>query len=198
MNREQAAEALGVSVRTLNKWVGQGLLNVSYAPGKTRSVAIFDDVEVEELKAKREQATANFAVAEVLDEESGTAKPGTGNREIGNHETGNRGSGAGDRAALVRHRDESRNANQQGAIPVSQFVILSSDQLGELVGAMRATETPRDTTFVTFAEAARMFGVSERALRTAQKAGAFPACRIGRSDRVRSADVREWMDRQFS
>ncbi|MEM6400732.1 MAG: helix-turn-helix domain-containing protein, partial [Cyanobacteria bacterium P01_D01_bin.116] len=47
MNKKQAAEFLGVSVRALERYVQQGKLTVRYEKGKTRPTANFDQTELE-------------------------------------------------------------------------------------------------------------------------------------------------------
>lgn len=42
MNKKQAAEYLGVSVRALERYVQQGKLSVRYEKGKTRPTANFN------------------------------------------------------------------------------------------------------------------------------------------------------------
>jgi len=50
MKKREAAEFLGISVRTLNRYVTDGKLNLGYKTGKTGPEAIFDENELEELK----------------------------------------------------------------------------------------------------------------------------------------------------
>ncbi|MGB3637657.1 MAG: helix-turn-helix domain-containing protein [Rivularia sp. (in: cyanobacteria)] len=45
MNKKQAAEYLGVSVRALERYVQQGRLTVRYEKGKTRPTANFNQSE---------------------------------------------------------------------------------------------------------------------------------------------------------
>lgn len=46
MNKKQAAEFLGVSVRALEGYVQQGRLTVRYKKGKTRPTANFDETDI--------------------------------------------------------------------------------------------------------------------------------------------------------
>lgn len=50
MNKDEAAKALGISRRALERYVKMGKLNVSYRRGKTGRVADYEPEEVEKLK----------------------------------------------------------------------------------------------------------------------------------------------------
>ncbi len=50
--KEEAAQFLGVSSRALERYTASGRLAVGYAPGKTRSVAVYERVELEHLKGE--------------------------------------------------------------------------------------------------------------------------------------------------
>ena len=62
MNKKQAAEFLGVSVRALERYVQQGKLTVRYEKGKTRPTANFDQTELEAFKEELNQPTIKPAV----------------------------------------------------------------------------------------------------------------------------------------
>lgn len=51
-SKEEAAQFLGVSSRALERYTASGRLAVGYAKGKTRSVAVYERVELERLKAE--------------------------------------------------------------------------------------------------------------------------------------------------
>jgi excisionase family DNA binding protein len=52
MNKQEAADFLGVSVRALERYVQQQRISVKYEKGKTRPTANFDPVELEAFKAE--------------------------------------------------------------------------------------------------------------------------------------------------
>jgi hypothetical protein len=52
MTQQGAAKLLGISVRSLQRFVKQGRLAPTYQRGKTRPVPIFDEAEVETLRAE--------------------------------------------------------------------------------------------------------------------------------------------------
>lgn len=55
MNKQKAAEFLGVSVRAVERYTQQNKLSARYERGRTRSVAVYDE---EELRAFKEELTA--------------------------------------------------------------------------------------------------------------------------------------------
>ncbi|BAZ69153.1 hypothetical protein NIES4106_39240 [Fischerella sp. NIES-4106] len=62
MNKQQAAEFLGVSVRALERYVQQGRISVKYEKGRTRPTANFNQSELEAFKAELNQPTIKPAV----------------------------------------------------------------------------------------------------------------------------------------
>lgn len=52
LGKDEAARFLGVSSRALERYTASGRVAVGYAPGKTRSVAVYERAELEKLKAE--------------------------------------------------------------------------------------------------------------------------------------------------
>ncbi|MBD2609641.1 helix-turn-helix domain-containing protein, partial [Scytonema hofmannii FACHB-248] len=61
MNKQSAADFLGVSVRALERYVQQGRIGVKYEKGKTRPTANFDQTELEAFKEELNQPTVKPA-----------------------------------------------------------------------------------------------------------------------------------------
>ncbi|MEH2408859.1 helix-turn-helix domain-containing protein [Nostoc sp.] len=61
MNKQSAADFLGVSVRALERYVQQGKISVTYEKGKTRPTANFDQTELEAFKEELNQPTVKPA-----------------------------------------------------------------------------------------------------------------------------------------
>jgi excisionase family DNA binding protein len=57
MNKEQAAEALGISVRTLQRMAQRGEIAIAYVRGKKGDEATFDDSEVERVRGALQTRT---------------------------------------------------------------------------------------------------------------------------------------------
>jgi excisionase family DNA binding protein len=55
MNKKEAAEYLGISVRQLQNYARQGRLSVRKGKGKTGDISIFDNEELRQLKDERER-----------------------------------------------------------------------------------------------------------------------------------------------
>lgn len=55
MNKKEVMEELGISQRTLERYVDKGLLSVTYTRGKTNQVSVYDPAEVKRLKQQLEQ-----------------------------------------------------------------------------------------------------------------------------------------------
>jgi hypothetical protein len=62
LNKQQAAEFLGVNVRTLERYTQSGKIGSSYEKGKTRSVVVYDEEELRAFKAAQETKTYKPAV----------------------------------------------------------------------------------------------------------------------------------------
>ncbi len=58
MKKQEAADYLGVKIRTLEYHVKQGNIGVRYEKGKTGDVAVFDETELRKLKARLEAERA--------------------------------------------------------------------------------------------------------------------------------------------
>ena len=57
LNKQQAAEFLGVNVRTLERYTQEGKIGGRYEKGKTRSVLVYDEEELQAFKAAQETKT---------------------------------------------------------------------------------------------------------------------------------------------
>ncbi len=197
MNKKEAAEFLGVSERTLTNYTAASRLPVSYIKGKTRDVADFDQENLARLKAELESGNI-----ELGNRETGNGK--SGNSEIGNGKPGNLETGkeSGNREiALVSTRlpvQSRQPGNQEIEQSSNVFYVLGAEQLEELIERLPATSPPLEARLtLTLAEAQALSGVSLRRLRVAIKAGELTSRRLGRADRIRPADLRLWLDRQF-
>jgi hypothetical protein len=62
LNKQQAADFLGVNVRTLERYTQSEKIGSSYEKGKTRSVVVYDEQELRAFKAAQETKTYKPAV----------------------------------------------------------------------------------------------------------------------------------------
>jgi excisionase family DNA binding protein len=62
MNKQEASDFLGCSLRTLERYMSRGEISFKYEKGKTRDVAVFDEVELHDFKERLEQETIKPAI----------------------------------------------------------------------------------------------------------------------------------------
>ena len=82
MNKQEAAEFLGVSVRALERYVQQGRIGGHYEKGKTRPTLVFEKVELEVFKAELEQKLYRPAVETTNPDNSDAALARLSSNEI--------------------------------------------------------------------------------------------------------------------
>jgi predicted DNA-binding transcriptional regulator AlpA len=210
MNKIDAAEFLGVSVRTLENYVTGHKLSVRYVKGKTRPIADFDPDELERVKGELGPPLPRFV--DVLPPCSATAQ---------NSETPLNGATAQPRNKphQTPHSETAKSETPQTALALLSEVSgqggqrpllqIEPEHLGELlraaVGQHQTLQELSVKPLLTFAEAAHFTGLSEKLLREAAKedgvkaAGeALKARKIGRSQRILQADLQAWLQRQFA
>jgi excisionase family DNA binding protein len=57
LTKQEAANLLGVTIRSIEGYVKKGRLSVAYTKGERGNIAVFDEQELEKLKAERDQVT---------------------------------------------------------------------------------------------------------------------------------------------
>lgn len=188
MNKKEAAEFLRVSERTLTNYTAANRLAVSYIKGKTRDVADFDPSELARLKAELESGKVEIGNPE-------TEKPQDANSETGKRNHANQEAALATTPFPIQ---TTKRGNPEIQKTSNIFYVLGSEQLGQLIERIAPPAPPLEAKLtLTLAEAQALSGVSLRRLRVAVKKGELPARRLGRADRIRPADLRIWLDRQF-
>ena len=168
MNKKQAAEFLGVSVRALERYVQQGKLTVRYEKGKTRPTANFDQTELEAFKEELNQPTIKPAVetrqiaTEVYDEADIVPVEVAGFGEIT----------VVDRLAGMVEMLITRG-DKKPAVPIESKILLTLD------------------------EVQAMTGLSKGYLRDAINKGNLKAKQIGKSWRVKRSDLDAFVENLF-
>jgi len=66
MNKQQAADFLGVTPRAVERYTAQGKLSVRYEKGKTRPVAVYSEEELRALKQEIENPSVHRPAVELL------------------------------------------------------------------------------------------------------------------------------------
>ncbi|WP_206818095.1 helix-turn-helix domain-containing protein, partial [Chroococcus sp. FPU101] len=67
MNKQEAADYLGVSTRAIERYTQKGKLSVKYEGGKTRPVAVYDLSELDKLKEELNTTTYKPAIEATKD-----------------------------------------------------------------------------------------------------------------------------------
>ncbi|AUT04666.1 DNA-binding protein (plasmid) [Nostoc sp. CENA543] len=177
MNKQEAADYLGVSVRALERYVQQGRISVKYEKGKTRPTANFDPTELEAFKAELDQPTI---------------KPAFESRQITTEQQADTGKLTHNSGEIARF-DEVSGFGEIGVIEKLSGIIET------LLG--KADTQPSvpiaDKLLLTIAEAQALTGLSREFLRDAITAGELKAKVIGKSWRVKRADLEEYVEKLF-
>jgi excisionase family DNA binding protein len=177
MNKQAAADFLGVSVRAVERYTQQAKLSVTYAKGRTRPVA---EYRQEELDALRAEINANLYHQRPAHE-----KPNPANSEQ-----------AGGLVAIPPTQALQRAESEQG---ISMLASVLADALR--VQAAPADGTPpvplRDKLTLSFREAAHLSGVPESHLREGYARGILRGAKIGRGVRVTPDDVRKYVEQRM-
>ncbi|MCA1616434.1 MAG: helix-turn-helix domain-containing protein [Acidobacteria bacterium] len=166
MNKQQAAEFLGVSVRAVERYTQQGRLSVHYEPGRTRPVAVYREGELEPL---RNEIAVNLYHQRPAVEKGNAANP-------------EQGGDVGEVTALQRAGGGSPEA----------LAVLVREVASATVGALRAeaaTVPLADKLTLNLTEAAQLSGLSRAHLRAAIAEKKLKARIIGRGWRVKRSDL---------
>ena len=171
MNKQEAAEFLGVSVRALERYVQQGRIGVKYEKGKTRSTANFDLGELEVFKSELSQPTIKPAV----ESRQNPTEP----------------SVESDKPVLY-----AGEITELGDLTVIDK--LSSIIEGLLArGETQPSVSIADKLLLTVPEAQALTGLSKDFLRDAIQDGTLKAKVIGRSWRIKRSDLEEFVAMLF-
>src|SRR5579883_2748009 len=171
MNKQQAAEFLGVSVRALERYVQQGRISVKYEKGKTRPTANFDASELEAFKAELNQPTVKPSVESrqtPTEVQQQTDKP-------------------------VLYTGEIAEVDDSSVIEKMETIIEGMLAKGE----QEPTVPIADKLLLTLTEAQLLTGLSKQFLLSAIQQGTLKAKTIGRSWRVKRSDLEEFVARMF-
>ncbi len=177
MNKQEAADFLGVSVRALERYVQQGRVSVKYEKGKTRPTANFDQSELETFKAELNQPTI---------------KPAIESRQITTEQHSQQGK--------LRH--ESGEIARFGEI--SEFGEIGViDKLSSIIevllgkGENQPVVLIADKLLLNIPEAQALTGLSREVLREAITAGQLKAKVIGKGWRIKRSDLNAYVDQLF-
>jgi excisionase family DNA binding protein len=164
MNKKEAAEFLGCSERAIERYVKAGKISCSYEKGKTRSVAVFDKSELERFKGEGEAVRPAFEVIEPELRQTTTV----------------------DQSGLTILEDEP-----VGIVGIDDISKLSA--MVELLLHNQQTK-PSEKLVLTLDDCSQLTGFSRGILREAIATNQLKAKIIGKSWRVRRADLEAYID----
>lgn len=170
MNKQEAAEFLGISVRSLERYVNQGKIGTRYERGKTRPTVIFDKRELEEFKTKLERALIKPSV-----ETTNPDKPRQPDRNLPSHQ-------------------ESQPA--QGAIAALNQISAALETVVER-GNPQEISIVGSKILLDLKESQLITGLSRDRLRAAIKEGKLKAALIGRGWKIQRSDLERYVERLF-
>ncbi len=171
MTKKEAAEFLGVTERTLERYTSQNRIGVRYEKGKTSDVAAYDRGELERFKTELERPTHRPAIQRMSSENGSPTN-------IGN--------------------PDSTALSPLASFDVIERIITAT--AAATVQAIDVTRDERppveiaDKVLLTLSEAQALCGLSRAVLRSAIDAGDLKAQTIGRAWRVKRSDLDKWIE----
>lgn len=167
LNKQQAAEFLGVNVRTLERYTQEGKIGSSYEKGKTRSVVVYDEQELRAFKAAQETKTYKPSV---------DPTPTNPDR---------------DEAALSKFVEGTQQLHLLDGLNHLADVLKAIREEQEVD---RLSVPIHHKLTLSLAEASALSGISRQRLRAAIKDGTLIAQIIGRGYRVKRTDLEDYVD----
>ena len=167
MNKQEAAEFLGVSVRALERYLQQGRIGGHYEKGKTRPTLVFDAASLEAFKAELEQKLYRPAVEPTNPDNPDTALARLSSSESVQSETTESERLAALIDALLEHQ------SSRTSTPAHYKLLL------------------------TLSEAQELTGLSRSILREAIAQGSLKAKIIGKTWRIKYTDLERYVEKLF-
>ncbi|GAC1457326.1 MAG: hypothetical protein NVS2B14_00570 [Chamaesiphon sp.] len=166
LTKQEAAEFLGVTVRTLERYGQEGKIGGRYKKGKTRSILVYDQDELETFKAQLETKTYKPAV------ENTSTNTDTEKTELSRFVEVNQVSPSLDKLSMLvdtLQRVREEHEIDRATVPIHYKLTLSLD------------------------EASALSGISRQRLRDAIRSGTLKAIALGRGYRVKRTDLESFV-----
>ncbi len=179
MNKQEAADFLGVSVRALERYVQQGRISVKYEKGKTRSVANFDATELEAFRTELNEPSYKPAV----ESRQTASKDETRQMSPDNQSQTDKD--------LLHYGQLSEFGEVDQLSVIDKLSIIIETLLNK--SQNQPSLTIADKLLLKLPEAQALTGLSREILRTAIKEGKLKAEKIGRSWRIKRSDLDEYV-----
>ncbi|MBD2296847.1 helix-turn-helix domain-containing protein [Anabaena sphaerica FACHB-251] len=179
MNKQEAAEFLGVSVRALERYVQQGRISVKYEKGKTRPTANFEQAELEAFREELNQPSV---------------KPAFESRQTATDES----------RQIATDQEQETGIAVQTPGEITEFgEIATVDRLASIIEGLLSQDNNQpkvaiaDKLLLTMAEAQALTGLSREFLKDAIASGELKAKLIGKGWRIKRSDLDEYVDKLF-
>ena len=175
MNKIEAAAFLGVSVRALERYTAQNRVAARYEKGKTRSVLVYDQGELERFKGELDSEVHRPTV------------------EISQQNSANFANDAKPANALATFGEFLPSSPNFG--PLLQLLQAAHEAGNVAGGSEKHPVTPtQDKLLLTLEEAGSLTGLSRAILMEAVKSGALRARKIGKAWRIKRRDLDAFID----
>jgi excisionase family DNA binding protein len=166
MNKAEAAEYLECSVRAIERYVQQGKISCTYQKGKTRSIAVFNIEELNRLKEHTETVKPAFETIE---------QP---------------------RQTLTEDEQKLAIFNEQSSSIGEVDGVSDINKLASMVEVLLYNQQVKasDKLLLTIDECRQLTGLSRVTLRSAITNGELKSKIIGKSWRIKRADLEAYLE----
>lgn len=198
MTKQEAADALGVSVRALERYTQQSRIAARYEKGRTRPTILYDEAEVERFKGELEQVKHRPAL-ERAGSGSGfgnTFEAGEGLNFAKDDNFANALATSGDIAPMALLFAQFVGAVQaaQKGESLDLNVLPAFGSAPESKRADKAHTPTADKILLSVEDAMSLTTLSRAVVMDAVKNGQLPAQKFGRAWKIKRRDLDAWID----
>ena len=172
MNKQEAADFLGCSIRQIERYAKENRIGVVMEKGRTRPTPVYDEGELRDFKAALARPVHRPAVERM------ETTPEAAQRAIATQ-------GDGGLSALSQ-------ASQLETL--TRFIVEAVNATRPEVAPVVATVGIADKLLLTLSEAQALTGLSRQVLRDAIESGELKARQIGRAFRLKRADLEKYIE----
>lgn len=197
MTKQEAAAYLNVSIRAIERYTARGRLSVHYSRGKRGNVAIYNDAELQSLKAEMGQALAVHKPA--IARNSPTPATSTGKADTPDTIKTPTGSGVSDILAIAA--PAITQAIREGLAGITDRLNSNIERLVSATEASTNNHGPAPLVDLAFkltlslAEASALSGLPEAALAASIKKGKLKTVKIEKETRIKRAVLEKFINK---
>lgn len=180
MNKTQAAEFLGVSVRALERYTAQSRVAARYEKGKTRSVLVYDQGELKRFKTELETALHRPSVDRPDANTPNSDNAATAMAPFGDVQA---------MGAMLSPLLQLAQAAQEATPALQRLAATRGD------APRQKRHAPTEAKLLLSVEEAQsLTGLSRNSLMEAIRAGRLAARKVGRAWRIKRRDLEAFID----